>query len=70
MPDFAKAQDDLGTLLISSRFYGSKGDDKLLFISDIDGEVAQDIQRLVQAAQPGLVVDFQTRGQPTGSFDL
>ena len=37
MPDLAKAQDDLGTVHFS-RFM-VEGDEKLLFISDIDGEV-------------------------------
>ena len=37
MPDFAKLQDDLGTVHFS-RFM-VKGDEKLLFLSDIDGEV-------------------------------
>ncbi len=37
MPDFAKTQDQLGTVHFS-RFM-VKGDEKLLFISDIDGEV-------------------------------
>ena len=36
MPDFAKAQDDLGTVHFS-RFM-VEGDQKLLFLSDIDGE--------------------------------
>ncbi len=37
MPDLAKAQDQLGTVHFS-RFM-VKGDEKLLFLSDIDGEV-------------------------------
>ncbi len=37
MPDFARTQDQLGTVHFS-RFM-VKGDEKLLFISDIDGEV-------------------------------
>ena len=36
MPDLAKAQDDLGTVHFS-RFM-VEGDEKLLFLSDIDGE--------------------------------
>ena len=36
MPDFAKVQDDLGTVHFS-RFM-VEGDEKLLFLSDIDGE--------------------------------
>ena len=38
MPDLAKAQDDLGTVHFS-RFM-VEGDEKLLFLSDIDGEGA------------------------------
>ena len=41
MPDLAKAQDDLGTVHFS-RFM-VEGDEKLLFISDIDSEVDQSI---------------------------
>ena len=37
MPDLAKVQDDLGTVHFS-RFM-VEGDEKLLFLSDIDGEV-------------------------------
>ncbi len=37
MPDFAKTQDQLGTVHFS-RFM-VKGDEKLLFLSDIDGEI-------------------------------
>ena len=48
MPDLAKAQDDLGTVHFS-RFM-LVGDQKLLFLSDIDGEGAQHIERLVEAA--------------------
>ena len=50
MPDFAKAQDQLGTVHFS-RFM-VKGDEKLLFISDIDGEVDKHIERLVESAGP------------------
>ncbi len=48
MPDFADAQDDLGTVHFS-RFM-IKGDEKLLFLSDIDGEGDQHIERLVESA--------------------
>ena len=48
MPGLAKAQDDLGTVHFS-RFM-VEGDEKLLFISDIDGEVDQHIERLVAVA--------------------
>ena len=50
MPDFAKAQDQLGTVHFS-RFM-VKGDEKLLFLSDIDGEVDTHIERLVESAGP------------------
>ena len=39
MPDFAKVQDDLGTVHFS-RFM-IRGDEKLLFLSDVDGERAR-----------------------------
>ena len=54
MPDFAKTQDDLGTVHFS-RFM-VKGDQKLLFLSDIDGEIDDHIKRLVESAAP--VLDF------------
>ena len=50
MPDFAHAQDSLGTVHFS-RFM-VEGDEKLLFISDIDGEVDKHIERLVENAGP------------------
>jgi hypothetical protein len=50
MPDLAKAQDDLGTVHFS-RFM-VEGDEKLLFLSDIDGEVDPHIERLVESAGP------------------
>ena len=50
MPDFAKAQDELGTVHFS-RFM-VKGEEKLLFISDIDGEIDKHIERLVERAGP------------------
>ncbi len=54
MPDFAKTQDKLGTVHFS-RFM-VKGDEKLLFLSDIDGEIDDHIKRLVENAGP--VFDF------------
>ena len=54
MPDLAKVQDDLGTVHFS-RFM-VKGDEKLLFLSDIDGEIDDHITRLVESAGP--VFDF------------
>src|SRR5690242_6635659 len=50
MPDLATAQDDLGTVHFS-RFM-VEGDEKLLFLSDIDGEVDEHIERLVESAGP------------------
>ena len=50
MPNLAKAQDDLGTVHFS-RFM-VEGDEKLLFLSDIDGEVDEHIERLVESAGP------------------
>ena len=50
MPDLAKAQDDLGTVHFS-RFM-VEGDEKLLFLSDIDGESDQHIERLVESTGP------------------
>ena len=50
MLDFAKTQDQLGTVHFS-RFM-VKGDEKLLFLSDIDGEVDTHIDRLVENAGP------------------
>ena len=50
MPDLAKVQDDLGTVHFS-RFM-VEGDEKLLFLSDIDGEGDQHIERLVERAGP------------------
>ena len=56
MPDFAKTQDQLGTVHFS-RFM-VKGDEKLLFLSDIDGEVDEHIERLVESAGPVLDAIF------------
>ena len=53
MPELAKVQDDLGTVHFS-RFM-VEGDEKLLFLSDIDDEVDQHIERLVERA--GSVLD-------------
>ena len=50
MPEFAKVQDDLGTVHFS-RFM-IHGDEKLLFLSDIDGEAEQHLEQLVQSAGP------------------
>ena len=50
MSDFARTQDQLGTVHFS-RFM-VRGDEKLLFLSDIDGEVDTHIERLVERAGP------------------
>ena len=57
MPDFAKVQDDLGTVHFS-RFM-VEGDQKLLFLSDIDGEGEPHIERLVDRAGPLFDVIFR-----------
>ena len=62
MPDLAKAQDDLGTVHFS-RFM-VEGDEKLLFLSDIDGEVDQHIERLVESAGPTLDAIFSHVDDP------
>jgi hypothetical protein len=56
MPDLASAQDGLGTVHFS-RFM-VEGDEKLLFLSDIDGETDQHIERLVESAGPVFDVIF------------
>jgi hypothetical protein len=48
MPELAKAQDELGTVHFS-RFM-VEGEEKLLFLSDIDGEIDPHIDRLVERA--------------------
>ena len=50
MPVLTKAQDDLGTVHFS-RFV-IPGDEKLLFLSDIDGEVDAHLERIVDSAGP------------------
>ena len=50
MPDFAKVQDELGTVHFS-RFM-VEGDETLLFLSDIDGEVDKYIGQLVESSGP------------------
>ena len=62
MPDLAKAQDDLGTVHFS-RFM-VEGDEKLLFISDIDGEVDEHIERLVERAGPVFDAIFEHVDDP------
>ena len=62
MPDLAKAQDDLGTVHFS-RFM-LEGDQKLLFLSDIDGEGAPHIERLVERAGPVFEAIFEHVDNP------
>ena len=62
MPDLAKAQDDLGTVHFS-RFM-VEGDEKLLFLSDIDGEADQHIERLVENAGPVFDAIFEHVDDP------
>ena len=62
MPDLAKVQDDLGTVHFS-RFM-VEGDEKLLFLSDIDGEGAQHIERLVESAGPVFDAIFEHVDDP------
>ena len=50
MPELAKAQDELGSVHFS-RFM-VEGDEKLLFLSDIDDEIDEHIERLVESAGP------------------
>ena len=57
MPDFARTQDQLGTVHFS-RFM-VKGDETLLFLSDLDGEVETHLTRLVENASPVLDAIFK-----------
>ncbi len=63
MPALADAQDELGTVHFS-RFM-VEGDEKLLFLSDVDGEVDQHIERLVESAGPVFDVIFDPRRRPS-----
>ncbi len=62
MPDLAKAQDDLGTVHFS-RFM-VEGEEKLLFLSDIDGEVDQHVELLVGSAGPVFDAIFEHVDDP------
>ena len=62
MADFARVQDDLGTVHFS-RFM-VEGDEQLLFLSDIDGETDQHIDRLVESAGPVLDAIFRHVDDP------
>ena len=65
MADFARVQDELGTVHFS-RFM-VEGDEKLLFLSDIDGETDQHIDRLVESAGPVLDAIFTHVDDPPGT---
>ena len=62
MPDLAKVQDDLGTVHFS-RFM-VEGDEKLLFLSDIDGDGDDHIERLVENAGPVFDAIFEHVDDP------
>jgi hypothetical protein len=62
MPDFARVQDELGTVHFS-RFM-LVGDQKLLFLSDIDGEDAPHLEQLVERAGPVLDAIFKHVDNP------
>ena len=62
MPELAKAQDDLGTVHFS-RFM-VEGDEKLLFLSDIDGDGDDHIERLVENAGPVFDAIFEHVDDP------
>ncbi len=65
MPELAKAQDDLGTVHFS-RFM-VEGDEKLLFLSDIDGEIEPHIEQLVEKAGPVFDAIFDHVADPPAS---
>ena len=62
MPDLARTQDDLGTVHFS-RFM-VEGDEKLIFLSDIDGEADEHIERLVESAGPVFDAIFEHVDDP------
>ena len=62
MPELAQVQDELGTVHFS-RFM-LVGDQKLVFLSDIDGESEQHIDRLVERAGPVLELIFKHVDNP------
>ena len=57
MPDFARTQDQLGTVHFS-RFM-VRGDETLLFLSDLDGDIETHLARLVENASPVLDTIFK-----------
>ena len=62
MPALAKAQEGIGTVHFS-RFM-VEGEEKLLFLSDIDGEVEPHIERLVETAGPVFDTIFEHVDDP------
>ena len=62
MPDLAKVQDELGTVHFS-RFM-IEGDEKLLFLSDIDDEVDEHIEQFVERSGPLLDAIFEHVDHP------
>ena len=64
MPDFAKTQDQLGTVHFS-RFM-VRGDEKLLFLSDLDGEIDDASGTARGACRPGARCHLQARGRRSG----
>ncbi len=65
MPDLARAQDDLGNVHFS-RFM-VEGDEKLLFLSDIDGEIDEHIERLVESSSSLFDAIFEHIDDPPGT---
>ncbi len=65
MPDLVRAQEDLGTVHFS-RFM-VQGDEKLLFLSDVDGEADEHIERLVENAGSVFDAIFECVEDPPGA---
>ena len=65
MPDFAKAQDAIGTIHYS-RFL-ALDDETLLFLADIDGDVETLSGALVKSAGPVFRHYLQARGEPSST---
>ena len=63
MPELAKAQDELGTVHFS-RFM-IEGEEKLLFLSDIDGEVESAYRAARRECRSGVRHHLRTRGRPS-----
>ena len=62
MPELVRAQDELGTVHFS-RFM-VEGEEKLLFLSDIDGEIEPHIEWLVESAGPVFDTIFEHVDDP------